>query len=392
MHPIIVASDNPEKLKELVAVFSSVPGCEIVAQVKSSREMMLLLGTTKATGVVIHMGIEGGSALSLIDMIKQQRQHMHVMVALDGTEQADVWQQIVMSGLRTILTPPYAPDKAAQLLSQWVVPSQNAAHGAEKKSFLVSVTSPRSGLGKTLVSVNMAAALAQWNKKVGLIDFTGQSGDFSMMLDDVPKNSILDLIKAGEFDVDLVETVMATHSKIHGLRYLSSPGNEFNIGDLTKPMALEMIKGLRQVCDYIVVDMADWSKPATEPTIKESDIVFVVTTRDIIRISATQKYLAKLKDADVDMSKVKVLVNCAEVGVEISESEIESILEHPVTAYLPLDIEPATYSVNAGKPLVIHDPKLPLSDIIIRIAKLVFNQWQDTSKAVVQAPPKLGKK
>ena len=75
--------------------------------------------------------------------------------------------------------------------------------------------------------------------------------------------------------------------------------------------------------------------------------------------------------------KLKVLVNEAEIGAEISESEIESLLEHPVAAYLPCNAGPVTFSINSGAPIVISEPHHPISVVLNKLAELSFYRWQD---------------
>ena len=129
----------------------------------------------------------------------------------------------------------------------------------------------------------------------------------------------------------------------------------------------------------------DTPAPATEAALAECDLAFVLTTRDVVRLLATQRFIKRLAEWDVVPDRIKVLVNSAEVGAEISDGEIESILEHPVAAYLPSNPEPATYSINSGKPLTISDPKQPLAVVLTKLAELTFNRWSNMGR---KAPDK----
>jgi hypothetical protein len=82
-------------------------------------------------------------------------------------------------------------------------------------------------------------------------------------------------------------------------------------------------------------------------------------------------------DRQVTNQKLKVLVNEAEIGAEISESEIESLLEHPVAAYLPCNAGPVTFSINSGAPIVIAEPHHPISVVLNKLAELSFYRWQE---------------
>ena len=117
---------------------------------------------------------------------------------------------------------------------------------------------------------------------------------------------------------------------------------------------------------------------ATVAAVDTSDIIFLVTSRDVARLLSAKSLIKFLKtDRQVTNQKLKVLVNEAEIGAEISESEIESLLEHPVAAYLPCNAGPVTFSINSGAPIVIAEPHHPISVVLNKLAELSYYRWQD---------------
>ena len=138
------------------------------------------------------------------------------------------------------------------------------------------------------------------------------------------------------------------------------------------------MEATRTLCQYIVVDTGLAMAGATIAAADASDIIFFVTSRDVARLLSTKNMIKFLKnDRQVANQKLKVLVNEAEIGAEISESEIESLLEHPVAAYLPCNAGPMTFSINSGAPVVIAEPHHPISVVLNKLAELSFYRWQD---------------
>ncbi|MCC6353313.1 MAG: response regulator [Verrucomicrobiae bacterium] len=379
MAAISLVNDDELQCSQIRDAVASLGAHQIVSESRTGQEALFMLASTRTDIAFVRVNLPDMAGLDLVASLAQRKPNLQFVLTLEGDERPDVWQRILQLGLRNVITPPLDAESIRQAIEQCLqaVPAPGQGHQpVAGNSFLVAVASARGGVGKTLVASNLAACLAQWNPNVSLVDFSGQPNDFSVMLDAVPRNTIADLLNAGEqVDAEFLETLMAEHPL--GLRFLASPSQEFDIAELTKPLARDVAANLRQISEYVVIDTGRPDAPATEAALAECDMAFVLTTRDVVRLLATQRFIKRLGEWDVPPDRIKVLVNSAEVGAEISDGEIESILEHPVAAYLPSNPEPATYSINSGKPLTISDPKQPLAVVLTKLAELTFNRWSD---------------
>lgn len=386
MAAIFLVNDDERQCAQIRGAIAAIGEHHIISESRTGQEALLLISTSRAEIAFIRINLPDMNGIDLVTELAQRKPTLQFVLTLEGNERPDVWQRILQIGLRNVITPPLDIDSIRQAIVQSLqsVPSGASAHQlAAGASYLVAVASARGGVGKTLVASNIAACLAHWNPNVSLVDFSGQPNDFSVMLDAVPRNTIADLLSVGEqIDAEFLETLMADHPL--GLRFLASPSQEFDIAELTKPIARDVASNMRQISEYIVIDTGRPDVPATEAALTECDLAFVLTSRDVVRLLATQRFIKKLGEWDVAQEKIKVLVNSAEVGAEISDGEIESILEHPVAAYLPSNPEQATYSINSGKPITISDPKQPLAVVLTKLAELTFNRWSDEKKRTAE--------
>ncbi len=382
MAAIFLVNDDERQCAQIRGAIASIGGHHIVSESRTGQEALFMVAASRAEVAFVRVNLPDMSGIDLVTELSQRKPALQFVLTLEGDERPDVWQRILQIGLRNVITPPLDHESIRQAIVQSLqaAPSTVVAHQmASGASYLVTVASARGGVGKTLVASNIAACLAQWNPNVSLIDFSGQPNDFSVMLDAVPRNTIADLLSVGEqIDAEFLETLMADHPL--GLRFLASPSQEFDIAELTKPIARDVASNLRQISEYVVIDTGRPDVPATEAALNECDLAFILTSRDVVRLLATQRFIKKLAEWDVAAERIKVLVNSAEVGAEISDGEIESILEHPVAAYLPSNPEQATYSINSGKPITISDPKQPLAVVLTKLAELTFNRWSDEKK------------
>lgn len=393
MAAISLVNDDELQCAQIRDAVASLGAHQIVSESRTGQEALFMLASARCDIAFVRVNLPDMSGLDLVANLVARKPSLQFVLTLDGDERADVWQRILQLGLRNVLTPPLDTESIRQAIDQCLLaaPStETARRTAAEGSYLVTVASARGGVGKTLVASNLAACLAQWSTSVTLVDFSGHPNDFSVVLDAVPRNTIADLLNAGEqIDAEFLETLTAEHPL--GLRFLASPSQEFDIAELTKPLARDVAANLRQISDYVIIDTGRPDAPATEASLAESDLAFVLTTRDVVRLLATQQFIKRLGEWDVAPEKIKVLVNSAEVGAEISDGEIESILEHPVAAYLPSNPEPATYSINSGKPLTISDPKQPLAVVLTKVAELTFNRWADTHRKKEEAKKTSGR-
>jgi Flp pilus assembly CpaE family ATPase len=216
-----------------------------------------------------------------------------------------------------------------------------------------------------------------------LLDYTGHPSDFAMMLDDIPRHSIDDaLAGSGQADQDLMDSVLASHPR--GIRYLASPSHDFDTRGFTEAFARDVITIAQTMADLVVVDTSERLPAAAIGAYAKCDAVLLLTTRDVVRLDATRRMLAQLNDLGVDMDSVKVFVNHTELGAEVADRELETILEGPVAGYIPHDPEGAFNSVNSGRPLVVNHQRRPLSVVLDQIAAAALARWREVPESKAQ--------
>ena len=148
------------------------------------------------------------------------------MMSVQG--EADYLRRSMLAGAREFLVKPFSSDELTASIrqvytrerekpSRMAVAAPAAAGGRRRRSApnasgepgtVVAVFSPKGGVGRTTVAVNLAVAAAtELGKKVVLVDGSFQFGDVGVLLNLNPKNkSIADLVpeleQAGRGRVD----------------------------------------------------------------------------------------------------------------------------------------------------------------------------------------------
>jgi pilus assembly protein CpaE len=248
--------------------------------------------------------------------------------------------------------------------------------GGRGKSYVVTIAGARGGVGKSTIAINLAVAMAKQKTDLSLIDFSMSAGDFVAMLDDVPRNTLADAISQGTgLDAGYLKNILTDHS--FGFRYLACPNQDFDYYSFDYDSAVNFITQLRTITEYAILDTGSFDLLSTIAAIENSDVCFLITSRDLARLFALQRFIKTLEQREISKDKLKIIINNAEVGTEISEKEIEDVLQHPVTAYLPSSPLPITFSINSGKPLLHTKPDLPFCAVISKLAEITKERWQD---------------
>ncbi|MCE0522003.1 MAG: P-loop NTPase [Methylacidiphilales bacterium] len=387
MIDVFLVHDDVERCAAIRNAIKSNPELNLISETQTGREGLFAVATM-LTGhprmLIVRLNLGDMTGFDFIAQVRQKAHDVYIIPALEGTEGGQVWQNLLQLELRDVLVGPVPPLEIAKVLAtaspraQERFEQNRAPASIEGEAFVISVVSARGGIGKSVVATNLAAAMAKLSDSVTLLDFSLNPGDFAVMLDDVPRNNIMDAVQqGGALDAEYLNNTFALHPRLR-FRYLASPNQEFDASGFDYNVGAAIMTATRTLSQYIVVDTGIAMAGPTIAAIDSSDIIFLITSRDVARLLSAKSLIKFLKnDRQVTNQKLKVLVNEAEIGAEISESEIESLLEHPVAAYLPCNAGPITFSINSGAPIVVAEPHHPISVVLNKLAELSFYRWQE---------------
>jgi Flp pilus assembly CpaE family ATPase len=409
MIDVLLVHDDVERCTVIRNAIKSNPDLNLISETQTGREG-LFAAATMLTGhprlLIVRLNLGDMTGFDFISQVRQKAQDIYIIPALEGTEGGQVWQNLLQMELRDVLVGPIPQLEVAKVLATAAPRAQErfdqnrAPANIEGEAFVITVVSARGGLGKSVVATNLAAAMSKLSDSVTLLDFSLNPGDFAVMLDDVPRNNIMDAVQqGGALDAEYLNNTLAMHPRLR-FRYLASPNQEFDASGFDYNVAAAIMAATRTLSQYIVVDTGIAMAGPTIAAIDTSDIIFLITSRDVARLLSAKSLIKFLKnDRQVTNQKLKVLVNEAEIGAEISETEIESLLEHPVAAYLPCNAGPITFSINSGAPIIVAEPHHPISVVLNKLAELSFYRWQEkpaddgkTKKGLVQKSGRMAPK
>lgn len=360
-----------DRLRKQLAEF---PDIQVIGEASDEGECLKGVQRHHPHVVLIHEELPASGGLQTAQQITERVPDTGVILVLTSPAGEEMWHQMLRVGIREFITLSTPPDLVADEIRRVANLQKQrgaaTAAGDEKPAHqVITVVAPRGGTGKTVIATNLAVALATRHENVALVDLNLAGGDIAVLLDLIPQRTLGDLMPTfSGVDEDVMDSLMTKHRC--GLRVLPAPLTAaYDNSLLRRPLVQNILRYLRQRHDFSVVDTSYPNLESTLAAMDVSDLILVVVGSDLPRLRDGKQYLRNLLTANYPKDRLRVIVNRWGVSKEISEKEIESILEFPVTVTLPDEPELVTGSVNLGQPFVLASPGKPLSKTLVGLAE-----------------------
>lgn len=318
--------------------------------------------------LVISSAISMPVATDLAERYRLQRSSLGIILLRERVD-TPVLAEALRAGIREVV-----PASDAEALTGACKRSLNLSamqRGSEGDGTAVGkvilVFGAKGGCGKTTVATNLAAALADHAEgDVCLVDFDIDFGDVAIFLQIDPERTISDAVSmAGDLDPRAMEGIVSKYRP--NMDAVLAPTRPSDAEFITPDLAAEVIRNLRQMYRFVVVDAPPAFNEITLRCFDVADSYVLVTTLDLPALKNLKVALETLDALGYPRSKWTVVLNRANAKVGLTLSDVEQILGVPITTSIPSSRDvPA--SLNAGKTMVEEDPKHPVSVAIGQLA------------------------
>ena len=318
-----------------------------------------------------------------------------VMMSVQG--EADYLRRSMLAGAREFLVKPFSSDELTASIRQVYSREKEeagravvtaAARNAESAELgtVVAVFSPKGGVGRTTIAVNLAvASVTELNKKVVLVDGSFQFGDVAVLLNLDPKDkSMFELVSNLEAggDADAVETYTVTHSS--GVRVILAPPSPEMADVITSTGVKRVVEALRQRYELVVIDCAAWFNDTTLGILDLADIVLVVLTLEMTSIKNIRLFLEVAETLGYQ-NKIRLVLNRADTTLGIRVADVEHSIGRKVDNTIVSDGRAVVYALNRGVPFVLSNREAQVAQDVLRLATAVTGNRQsseDDRKAI----------
>jgi pilus assembly protein CpaE len=240
----------------------------------------------------------------------------------------------------------------------------------ERVGNVISVFSPKGGVGVTTLSINLATAIHEaTTKPTILIDLDLNAGDVTTFLNMKTSYTISDVTtNISRLDKSFLQGVIQKHSS--GISILAEPkkveeGISISVGEIKKVLAL-----LKTMYDYIIID-TETLLDRTMAAIETSDMILLVFVMSLPSITNIQRYLKYFDRQGLGSDKIKLVANRYLKKGDIKTEDAEKALNHKIYWSIPNEYDTAISCLNKGVPLTIGAPKSELNRSIKELAKTI---------------------
>jgi pilus assembly protein CpaE len=239
--------------------------------------------------------------------------------------------------------------------------------GARTQGRIVTVFSPKGGVGKTTSSVNLALALSEHGaRKVCLVDLDLAFGDVAITMQLFPTHSIEQAVGSEDsVDLAMIEALLTRHED--SLTVLAAPAHPDVRERVTPLLISRILRALRDGFDYVVVDTSPSFDDATLTALDETDECVIVATLDVPTLKNVKVALETMDMLDIARGHRHLLLNRADEAVGISIEKVETILGMPVASQVASATDVAA-STNTGTPILVAKPDHPASAAFLQLA------------------------
>jgi pilus assembly protein CpaE len=371
-----------------IFISGSCAGLAEVRQALSSHDAIKVVGTAvdapsagdrlreEQVDVLLH-GSSRGDRLPTQDIHTLQSASAAPIVIVTSGCTPEFLQEALAHGVQDVAILPQLTESLVFTLRRAHVLNHNAprAHnptpaltrsGGEGR--VITVFSPKGGVGKSTISTGLAGAYCHGLKRSTLlIDLDLQFGDVGIMMGIDPAQTIVDLVTTtGELDPDKLGGYVVNHGS--GMDVLAAPLRPEDAELVTEDRIGQLIDVAKSAYDIVVLDTPPHFDATTLAALDRSDRLVLVATMDIPTVKNCKLALQTLNLLQYPRERIALVVNRPLGRADLREGDISRTLDMPISAVIPLDKEIAT-AVNRGVPVTVSASRSPAAKAMRELAE-----------------------
>jgi pilus assembly protein CpaE len=383
---VLIVDDIAETRDHLSKLLGFEADVEVVGAAAGGQEAVDMATRLQPNVVLMDINMPGMDGITATERLAAAVPTCAVvMMSVQG--EADYLRRSMLAGAREFLVKPFSSDELTASIRQvWsrerdklsrIVPVMTGHDGGAEADgelgTVVAVFSPKGGVGRTTIAVNLAVAAAALGKRVALVDASFQFGDVGVLLNLNPRNkSIADLageLQSGDGDAESLDSFMVGHSS--GVKVLLAPPTPEQ-AELVGPQEVKrVLTRMRPQHDLIVVDCPSSFNEPTLAVLDEADLVLTILTLEITSVKNMRLFLEVTEQLGYPPDKIRLVLNRADSTLGIRVADVEHSIGRKVDHTIVSDGRSVVYALNRGVPFYLSNREAQVSHDIGRLANVL---------------------
>lgn len=355
--------------EDFVARVNILPGTQVVAvsreNIESERfDLMRSLDPNRLPDLMLLC--DGLPVDRLLEIATEtDEQHPSIHLILVGEYEADTIVEAIRSGVRDVVDDDASDARLIEVLRRAernrVRVEGSVSINAPKPvspelTRVITVISPKGGVGKTSIASNLAIGLAERNPMdVVLVDLDLQFGDIASTLNLSPSSTIEDALGASAANDNLVLKTMLT---VHPANFYVLPGADSPAAneDVSGQQIKRLLDQLSSMFRYIVVDTPAGLDEPTLAALERTDDAILVSTMDVSCVRGVRKEAQLLGELGLLPVSRLLALNLADRQSGMKVKDVEAVVGLPVNVVIPRSSD-VQLAANHGAPLMLKKKK-----------------------------------
>lgn len=393
-HSILIVDDSPTAAPELRSLLER-EGYQVFAALRAE-EALDTLRSSRVDLVITEALLPTMDGFELVRQVRQLPSSAHLPVIMLTVRSApEDYAMSFEAGANEYFLKPMEPPKilaairgliARYEMGRLETPRVGAAGVLPSRTVrgkTITVFSPKGGVGKTTIAVNLAIAIKQCepSARVGLIDLSLEEGHDALLLDIVPTSTIVEWAREDLTNAtpNMLNQYFVQHRS--GVALLAAPLSPEQ-AEIVRPNIVRLTLQLApQVFDYVIVDTAANFGESSLVALELAQTILLPVTPDVAAMKSAVNTMRVLQAVNIKQDKVQILSNEIVPRAGLTKDQLESGLGKELFV-IPHGGPAFVEAANSGVPLVTQDNPPAAARAIIELAR--SHCLPETEEPVVQ--------
>ena len=374
---LLVIEDVPQVASHLRSLLAAQSQIKMLDVVTAGDRAVASVGEYRPDVVIVDALLQGRvSGQAVAETVRRSEPQVGIIML---TVPQNPVREDPERGVDAVLKMPFTGFDVTTMIRK--VHEERGVAASRAGSLVVSLFSPKGGVGRTTLAYNLAVALGK-DHKVCLVDGSLQFSDLRGLLR-VPAvaPSIVNLPTDRVRDSDLAEITWRDPSGIDIL--LAPPRVE--MAEMVTVRDIEKVLGmLRKIYEFVIID----TRPALSEDVlvflDAADIILQVLTYDSMAIRGLVMAGETFSAIGYPEHKLAIVLNRADSSGGFDKSDVEAALGAPIDYEIVSDGRLVIAANNEGVPFVTSSPDAPITKDLLRIADALAAHLADRSPALAR--------